>query len=97
MERIKVFADFHNADSHGRLRLNCVGTLQDLARQQVSLHDGKQMTVYSEDLEADGVVRYSSEESLWVAEIDWSAIRRLSEEPEPAFSANQPTGQRKTA
>ena len=97
MEKTKVFADFHNADSRGRLRLNCVGTQEDLSRQQVSLHDGKRLILYSEDLEADGVVRYSSEENLWVAEIDWSAIRRLSEEPEPAFSANQPTGQRKTA
>jgi len=97
MEKTKVFADFHNADSRGRLRLNCVGTQEDLSRQQVSLHDGKRLILYSEDLEADGVVRYSSEENLWVAEIDWSAIRKLSHESEPAFSVNQPTEHRKTA
>ena len=36
----KIYADFHNADSQGRLRLNCVGTTDDLARQQVELRKG---------------------------------------------------------
>jgi hypothetical protein len=37
MENLRVFADFHNADALGRLRLNCIGTVEDLARQQISL------------------------------------------------------------
>jgi hypothetical protein len=32
-----VFVDFHNADEQGRLRLNCVGTIEDLAQQQAGL------------------------------------------------------------
>ena len=28
----KIYADFHNADVKGRLRLNCVGIIQDLSR-----------------------------------------------------------------
>ncbi|WP_277883249.1 hypothetical protein [Nostoc sp. FACHB-190] len=32
MDKPRVFADFHNADSQGRLRLNCTGTIEDLAR-----------------------------------------------------------------
>jgi hypothetical protein len=35
MNHPKVFADFHNADVHGRLRLNCIGTVEDLAQQQI--------------------------------------------------------------
>jgi hypothetical protein len=76
MDKPRVFADFHNADALGRLRLNCIGTVQDLARQQVALCDGQWLTLYSEDLEVDGLVRYSTEENLWVAVIDWNAIRR---------------------
>ena len=30
MDTPKVFADFHNADSQGRLRLNCTGTKASL-------------------------------------------------------------------
>lgn len=30
-------ADFHNADVQGRLRLNCIGTVEDLARQNIEL------------------------------------------------------------
>ena len=75
MRRARVFADFHNADPQGRLRLNCIGTLEDLARQHITLRDGQLLTLYSEELEADGLVRYSVEENVWVAMIDWNAIR----------------------
>jgi hypothetical protein len=78
MNKPRVFADFHNADTQGRLRLNCIGTVEDLARQQVSLQNGQSLVLYSEDLEVDGVVRYSEEENLWVAVIDWNAIREIT-------------------
>ncbi|PSB02018.1 hypothetical protein [Merismopedia glauca] len=75
----KVYADFHNADLKGRLRLNCVGTMEDLSRLHIKLSDGQPLTLYSEELEVDGVVQYSDEESLWVALIDWDAIREVEE------------------
>lgn len=71
----KVFVDFHNADVQGRLRLNCIGTTEDLARQNIELQDGQLLTLYSEELEVGGVVQYSSEENLWVAAINWDAIK----------------------
>jgi len=78
MNKSRVFADFHNADAQGRLRLNCIGTVEDLGRQQISLRDGQPLILYSEDLEVEGVVRFSEEENLWVAEIDWDAIREVT-------------------
>ena len=51
MNKLKVFADFHNADTQGRVRLNCIGTIEDLARQQIVLRDGVRLTLYSEELE----------------------------------------------
>jgi hypothetical protein len=81
MDSPRVFADFHNADSQGRLRLNCIGTVEDLAQQHIVLRDGLWLTLYSEDLQVDGEVRYSPEEHLWVAVVDWNAIRRVESEP----------------
>ena len=84
----RVYADFQNADPQGRLRLNCDGTARDLARQQVRLHDGLVLTLYSDDsddqgrrdeLEVIGVVQQSAEEQCWVARIDWAAVRHVSE------------------
>lgn len=75
MNTQRVFVDFHNADTEGRLRLNCTGTIEDLSRQKIRLLDGLQLIFYSEDLEADGVVQYSTEENVWVAVIDWDEIR----------------------
>ncbi|MCL1464778.1 hypothetical protein [Argonema galeatum] len=79
MSNPKIFADFHNADEKGRLRLNCVGTIEDLSRQNIKLQDGQLLILYSEELEADGVVQYSEEESLWVAVIDWQLLREVED------------------
>ena len=76
MDRPRIFADFHNADTQGRLRLNCIGTVEDMARQQITMREGQLLTLYSEDLEVDGQTQYSTEENMWVAVIDWNAIRR---------------------
>jgi hypothetical protein len=84
----KIHADFHNADANGRLRLNCVGTIEDLARQGVTLREGLALTLYSDDGDAqgqpdelvvDGVVSFSDEEHCWVATVDWSAVQHASE------------------
>jgi len=88
MVKPKVYADFHNADANGRLRLNCVGTIEDLARQGITLREGLPLTLYSDDLDAngqpdellvDGVVSFPDEEHCWVAAIDWDAICHASE------------------
>ena len=75
MKPLRVFADFHNADVQGRLRLNCIGTVEDLAHQNIELQDGQLLTLYSEELEVEGIVQYSPEENVWVAAIDWNAIK----------------------
>ncbi|MEG3861583.1 hypothetical protein [Microcoleus sp. herbarium12] len=75
----RIFADFHNADEQGRLRLNCVGTIEDLSRQNIKLQDGQLLALHDEELEVDGVVQYSEEESLWVAAIDWTQIRQVED------------------
>lgn len=75
----RVFADFHNTDAEGRLRLNCIGTIEDLANQSIELQDGQLITVYSEDLEVDGMVQFSEEEKLWVAAINWDRIRQIED------------------
>ena len=78
MDNLRVYADFHNADPQGRVRLNCVGTVEDLARCQIKLEDALEITLYSEDLEVEGRVQYSRQENVWVAVIDWNAIREVT-------------------
>lgn len=53
MNHPRIFADFHNADTTGQLRLNCIGTTEDLARQKIELQVGQLLTLYSEELEVD--------------------------------------------
>ena len=73
-----IFADFMNADTQGRVRLNCIGSTRDLSRLGVRLVDGLRIIVTDDELEADGEVVYSTDEHIWVAKIDWNAIRRLA-------------------
>lgn len=79
MNNPRIFADFQNTDLQGRLRLNCIGTIEDLSRQGTKLIDGRNLLIYSEELEADAVVAYSNEEKIWVAAIDWDKIREVAE------------------
>ncbi|MBE9018421.1 hypothetical protein C7Y66_22570 [Chroococcidiopsis sp. CCALA 051] len=80
MNRPRIFADFHNADAQGRLRLSCIGTIEDLSRQQIQLKNGQLLTLYSEELEVDGLVQFSEAENIWVATIDWDRIRTVEDE-----------------
>ncbi len=77
MNKFRVFADFHNADVKGRVRLNCTGTVTDIERHGIELKDGQSIIIYSEELEVEGIVRYSEEERLWTAIIDWDAIQEV--------------------
>jgi hypothetical protein len=70
-----IFADFHNADRHGRVRLNTVGSIADLGRVGVRLRDGLPLRIHDDELEADAVAAFSTDERVWVARIDWDAIR----------------------
>lgn len=76
---LRVFADFHNTDTVGRIRLNCIGTIEDLATQGISLQSGQELTLYSEELEVDGIVEYSQLENIFVVVIDWNKIREVEE------------------
>jgi hypothetical protein len=88
----RIYADFQNLDDANRLRLTCVGTLQDLERQGVRLTDGLVVTLYTDDLDdhgqpdemrAQGVVHYDEAQQCWVAELDWNGLRHASDEPIP--------------
>jgi len=78
MPRHTLTVDFNNADESGRLRLNLVGTLSDIARLGIGLENGLSVIVHDEELEADGEVVYSEDERIWVAKTDWDAIRRVA-------------------
>ena len=71
----RIFVDFHNSDRKGRVRLNTVGTIQDLNQLGLKLREGLHVVVYCHELEAEGMVVYSQEEKLWVAQIDVDKIR----------------------
>ena len=73
-----IYADFNNADSQGRLRLNVRGSLEDLERQSIRLEESLPVVVYDEELEADGSAQFSKEEQIWVAVIDWKLVRQKS-------------------
>jgi hypothetical protein len=72
-----VFVDFNNSDRQGRVRLNCVGTVQDLNRLGIILREGTEMLLSCVELEIEGIATYSTEEGLWVARVDWDRIRSL--------------------
>jgi hypothetical protein len=76
-EQLKVFADFNNCDKQGRVRLNTIGTVEDLNRLGIILREDLKILIGGLELEAEGTVTYSNEEGVWVARVDWDNIREL--------------------
>jgi hypothetical protein len=73
-----IYADFNNADSEGRVRLNGLGTLRDLSWLGVYLKEDMPLTIHDEELCADGIAHHTSE-GVWAARIDWKAIKPWNE------------------
>jgi hypothetical protein len=71
----RVFVDFQNSDRQGRVRLNAVGTLQDLNRLGITLQEGTEMLLYCLELETEGTATYSAAEGLWVAMVNSDNVR----------------------
>ena len=88
MKLHEIYGDFNNLDGQNRIRLTTLGSVSDIARLGIQLRDGLHLTITtddadddgnSDDLMADGVIRYNEKEKCWVAQIDWSNVQNRSE------------------
>ena len=69
----KIFADFNNADVKGRIQLTTLGSIIDINLNQIELIEGKKVLLDDEEeLKTIGTLKYSPEENIWVAEINWN-------------------------
>lgn len=84
----RIYVDFLNTDDLRRLKLNLVGTREDLSRYRIEMRDGLRLLLYSDDADAngtrddllvEGIVTFDVGQSRWVAEINWDAIRHESD------------------
>ena len=71
-----IFADFNNADEKGRVRLSTNGSLNDIKNKNIELVSGKKVLLDDYDeLKTFGTLYFSTEENIWVAEINWDDIQ----------------------
>jgi hypothetical protein len=71
----KILADFNNADTKGRLRLNLFGGLKRIKDQNIELQENLEVLLDDDEgLRTKGIVQFSNEENIWVALIDWNNI-----------------------
>lgn len=59
------------------VRLNTVGTAEDLNRLRLELSEGTALVVTDSELETEAVATYSEDEKMWVAKIDPTKVRSL--------------------
>ncbi|MEO8146235.1 MAG: hypothetical protein ABI723_01295 [Bacteroidia bacterium] len=72
----KILVDFHNSDKKGRVRLNTNGTRTDLEKNNIILIEGIELLLHDGDeLVTKGIINYSKDENIWVAEIDWNDLK----------------------
>lgn len=73
-----VYADFNNMDSLGRIRLNSVGTTEDIQKLSLRLTEGMTLVVSDTEIRANGVIEFSSEENIWVFNIDEGSVQEFN-------------------
>jgi hypothetical protein len=75
---IKIFVDFNNADVNGRIRLNTVGSLHDIAVLGEEIRVGLEVLLDDEEeLSIKGVVEFSFDEDIWIAKVDWDELMSI--------------------
>lgn len=73
----KIFADFNNTDRKHRIRLNTIGTLNNLSTKGIVLKQGLKIMLDDDDgLITLGTIQFSQEENIWVAEVDWEDLNK---------------------
>jgi hypothetical protein len=84
----RIYADFIKSDHKNRLVLTCLGTLQDLERENIVLQKGMKLLFYNDDVDAEGnaddlvvegFVDYDDSNERWVATINWDDITNISQ------------------
>ena len=84
----RVWVDLMKADGNGRVWLTTIGTRRDLERLGIQLREGIPLKLWSDDVDdtgrpdnliVDGIAHFSSEIGVWVALVDWQAVRHESE------------------
>jgi hypothetical protein len=73
---IKVSVDFHNLDPQGRVRLNTVGSLNDLAMVE-SLKPGTVLDLIGDEWHVLGVAEFSVVEKIWTGRFDSAERKRF--------------------
>ena len=82
-----VYGDFMKNDDENRLVLT-FGSYRDLTKHNIELQNGLHLVFYNEDenrdgvrddLVVEGIVVYDEKKERWVAEIDWDAIKNISQ------------------
>lgn len=68
---IRIYVDFQNLDPSGRVRLNTIGSIEDLNRQGFILRTGLAVRLYGDEFEAPGTLEFSEQEHIWVARFQW--------------------------
>lgn len=91
MAKPRIYADFNGIvrlETECWVVLDCRGTFDDLQRLGLEFKDGLGAIFYSDDLdengisddiEADGVMKFDQSRYGWVAVIDWDKIRHASD------------------
>jgi hypothetical protein len=74
---LRIYADFNHVDEKGRLMLDTVGSLRDIARLGQQMSDGMTVILYmTDELEVEATVSF---DGIWVGVPDFSTVRYYNE------------------
>jgi hypothetical protein len=74
-QMLRIYADFNNRDTQGRVELNCAGSLRDIQEQESMLAVGQTVILYMPDeVEVLGTLEF---DGIWKAIPEMTTLKRL--------------------
>jgi hypothetical protein len=82
-----IYVDFHCTTPAGTVRLNTIGSMEDLNSTGIVLKQGVEVRSYSEEFEVSGGVEFLKEEHIWVARYNGRNVERYPQKARPQEAA----------
>jgi hypothetical protein len=76
--KIRLYADFNNRDAKDRVRLNTVGSEEDIAKFLTSLVDGIELILYDDELDVEARLMREDTSGIWLGLPNWSTVKHRS-------------------
>ncbi len=85
--KYRIWVDFNNKDEDNNVRLNCLGTIEQIESEAIPMVEGQKVVVFCDDdyeeiMEVEGILKQvitppPFQQKIWIAVVNWDTFKRV--------------------